>query len=59
MVKLLFLDMDGAGANSWNDIEKYWNSMRRKGLSHKEISKAYDRGNFKTPQNCQSALASI
>ena len=43
MVKLLFLDMDGAGANSWNDIEKYWNAMRRKGLSHKEISKAYDK----------------
>ena len=43
MVKLLSLDMDGAGANSWNDIEKYWNAMRRKGLSHKEISKAYDR----------------
>ena len=43
MVKLLFLDMDGAGANSWNDIEKYWNAMRRKGLSRKEISKAYDR----------------
>ena len=43
MVKLLFLDMDGAGANSWNDIEKFWNNMAEKGFSPKQIRKAYDK----------------
>ena len=43
MVKLLFLDMDGAGANSRNDINKFWDAMENKDLSPIEIRKAYDQ----------------
>ena len=43
MEKILFLDMDGAGANSTNDIDKFWDKMEQKGLSPKEIRRAYDK----------------
>lgn len=43
MEKLLFLDMDCAGANSWTDLEKYWKTQKKKGLSNKQISLAYDK----------------
>ena len=43
MVKLLFLDMDGAGANSMTDIEAYWRKMEKKDLSLKAIQRAYDK----------------
>jgi hypothetical protein len=43
MEKILFLDMDGAGANSWSDMTKFWNKMKKAGLSSKEIKKEYDK----------------
>lgn len=33
--------MDGAGANSWNDIENFFKRQEKKGLSLSEIRKAY------------------
>ena len=43
MVKLLFLDMDGAGANSMTDINAYWRKMKKKGFSVKAIQRTYDK----------------
>ena len=43
MEKLLFLDMDCAGANSWTDLENYWKIQKQKGLSDEEITLAYDK----------------
>ena len=43
MLKLLFLDMDGAGANSMTDIDAYWRKMEKKSLPLKAIQRAYDK----------------
>ena len=43
MVKLLFLDMDGAGANSISDIDAYCRKMEKKGFSLRKMQKAYDK----------------
>ena len=43
MVKLLFLDMDGAGANSAKDIADYVKKLKKRGYSIREIQKKYDK----------------
>ena len=43
VTKLLFLAMDGSGANSWDDLEAFYDSCFKKGLSYDETKEMYDR----------------
>ena len=43
MEKLLFLDMDGAGANSLTDFIAFWHKMEKHGYSHRKIQQKYTR----------------